>query len=100
MPNIKFGRKLIINPTKVEVEKEKEKDDIEVLEYVKVKEASPKVVIKEEVKKISLTYGQSRKKIRKVEQVTSNNDDCHDKQVEEKDEIKVSLRLRLTLRYH
>ena len=82
MPNIKFGRKLIINPTKVEVEKEK--DDIEVLEYVKVKEASPKVVIKEEVKKISLTYGQSRKKIRKVEQVTSNNDDCHDKQVEEK----------------
>ena len=41
MPNIKFGRKLIISPTKDDVEV----DDIEVVEHIKVQEASPKVFI-------------------------------------------------------
>ena len=82
MPNIKFGRKLIISPTKDDVEV----DDIEVVEHIKVQDASPKVFIKEdeEERKFSLTYKQSRKKIRNVEQVVFKNEDSDDKLVEVK----------------
>ena len=49
MPKIKFGRKLTISPTKDDVEDEDD-EVIEVVEVVEhVQEASPKIVIKEDV---------------------------------------------------
>ena len=85
MPNIKFGRKLTIIPTKDDVEEEEEKDDE--IEFIKhVQEASSKVVIKEDEdeKKVSLSFRQPPKKFRKVKQEISNDDDDQDKIVEEK----------------